>query len=98
MIFRHWIEGQTLTVEFDHAEGLSTRDGKTPAGFWLAGADRQWHPAQAVVKGTTVELKAEAVPSPVACRYAFSNTPSVNLVNRAGLPASPFRTDDWPRQ
>lgn len=37
------------------------------------------------------------VPNPVACRYAFSNMPKVNLVNRAGLPAAPFRTDDWPR-
>ena len=97
VISKHRIEGQTMTVEFDHADGLATKDGKAPAGFWLAGADRQWHPAQAVIKGTTVELRAEAVTHPAACRYAFSNKPEVNLVNRAGLPAAPFRTDDWPR-
>ncbi len=95
---KHRIDGPKVTIMFDHADGLSTKDGKAPAGFWLAGADRQWHPAQALIKGTTVELRAEAVESPVACRYAFSNTPWVNLVNQAGLPATPFRTDDWPRQ
>lgn len=95
---KHRIEGRTVTVGFNHADGLSTKDGKAPAGFWLAGADRQWHPAQAVIKGMSVEIQAEAVPAPVACRYAFSNTPPVNLINSAGLPAAPFRTDDWPRQ
>ena len=92
------IDGPKITILFDHADGLSTKDGKPPGGFWLAGIDRQWHPAQATVKGVSVELQAEAVPTPVACRYAFSNTPSVNLINKAGLPAAPFRTDDWPRQ
>ena len=92
------IDGAKVTITFDHADGLSTKDGKAPAGFWLAGADRQWHPAQAVIKGATVEVQAEAVQAPVACRYAFSNTPAVNLINKAGLPAAPFRTDDWPRQ
>ena len=92
------VDGHTLVVGFEHADGLATKDGKEPAGFWLAGADRQWHPAKAVIKVGTVELRAEAVTKPVACRYAFSNTPAVNLVNGAGLPAAPFRTDDWPRQ
>jgi sialate O-acetylesterase len=94
---RHKVGGQTVTIEFDHAEGLATRDGKAPDGFWLAGEDRRWQPARAVIKGRTVELQAEGVPAPVACRYAFSNKPVVNLVNGAGLPAVPFRTDDWPR-
>lgn len=95
---KHRIDGQILTVEFDHAEGLSAKDGKEPSGFWLAGADRQWHPARAMIKGTIVELQSDRVAQPTACRYAFSNTPVVNLVNGAGLPAAPFRTDDWPRQ
>ncbi len=95
---KHKIEGSTVTVTLDHAEGLTTKDSKSPGGFWLAGEDRQWHPAQAVIKGSTVEVKAEGVEKPVACRYAFSNSPVVNLVNKTGLPAAPFRTDDWPRQ
>jgi sialate O-acetylesterase len=98
MFQNHRIDGPKVTISLDHADGLSTKDGKAPAGFWLAGADRQWHPAQALIKGTTIELRAEAVEAPVACRYAFSNTPSVNLINSAGLPAAPFRTDDWPHQ
>lgn len=92
------IDGQKLTVEFDHAEGLATKDGKAPVGFWLAGADRQWHPAQAVIKGATVVLQADGAQAPLACRYAFSNTPLVNLINGAKLPATPFRTDQWPRE
>lgn len=95
---KHRIDGKILTVEFDHADGLSTKDGKEPAGFYLAGADRKWHPARAAIKGTTIELQADGVPEPVACRYAFSNKPPVNLVNGLRLPAAPFRTDDWPRQ
>jgi len=98
MFQKHLIDGQKVTITFGHAEGLSTKDGKPAVGFWLAGDDRQWHPAQAVIKGATVELQAEAVQKPVSCRYAFSNTPIVNLINKAGLPAAPFRTDDWPRQ
>jgi sialate O-acetylesterase len=85
-------------VEFDHADGLKTKDGNPPAGFWLAGEDRQWFPARALIRGTGVEIRAAQVANPVACRYAFSNTPAVNLINGSGLPAAPFRTDDWPRQ
>ena len=94
----HKIEGATVTITLDHAEGLTTKDGKAPGGFWLAGEDRQWRPAQAAIKGPTVELQAEGVEKPVACRYAFSSSPAVNVINKAGLPAAPFRTDDWPRQ
>jgi sialate O-acetylesterase len=98
MFQKQRIDGPKVTVSFDHAEGLTTKDGKAPTGFWLAGDDRHWHPARAVIKGANVELQADEVSQPVACRYAFSNTPAVNLVNSAGLPAAPFRTDDWPRQ
>ena len=98
MFSKHRIDGKILSVEFDHSDGLSTKDGKAPAGFWLAGDDHQWHAARAVIKGATVELQAEGVDKPVACRYAFSNKPEVNLRNGAGLPAAPFRTDNWPRQ
>jgi sialate O-acetylesterase len=94
----HMIEGATVTLTFDHAEDLTTKDGKAPEGFWLAGEVRQWHPARAAIKGATVEVQADGVNNPVACRYAFSNSPAVNMVNKTGLPAGPFRTDEWPRQ
>ncbi len=97
-IQKHRIDGSTLTVTFDHADGLTTTDGKPPSGFWLAGTDQQWHPATATIHGNTIQLTSAQVPAPIACRYAFSNTPTVNLTNKTGLPTAPFRTDNWPRQ
>ncbi|MGN0843773.1 MAG: hypothetical protein ACI4QT_00970, partial [Kiritimatiellia bacterium] len=65
-------------------------------GFAIAGADRKWHVANARIDGTQVVVSSPEVPAPVAVRYAFHGAPECNLYNRAGLPASPFRTDDWP--
>ncbi|MFU8893936.1 MAG: sialate O-acetylesterase [Luteolibacter sp.] len=93
---KHHIDGSTFTVTFDHAGGLTTKDDNPPAGFWLAGADQQWHSATATIQANTIQLTSPQVPAPVACRYAFSNTPTVNLINKAGLPAAPFRTDNNP--
>lgn len=65
--------------------------------FALAGADRIFHRAEARIKGNTVLVRSHAVAKPVAVRYACHFDPrGMNLYNRAGLPASPFRTDDWP--
>jgi sialate O-acetylesterase len=64
--------------------------------FAVAGADRIWHWADAEIEGDTVVVSSPQVPEPVAVRYAFSCWPEgANLYNRNGLPASPFRTDDW---
>ncbi len=83
-------------LTFSHADGLTTRDGKPPATLQVAGADRVFHPAEGTIAGTTLSASSPAVPAPVAVRYAWSNNPeTANLCNRAGLPASPFRTDDW---
>ena len=73
---------------------------ETPSGmlkrFAIAGADRKWVWADAVIDGQTIVVSSSAVLSPVAVRYAFSaNSESANLYNRDGLPAVPFRTDDW---
>jgi hypothetical protein len=58
--------------------------------------DGHYHWADAVIEGEAVVVSCPAVPKPVAVRYAFSMNPDgANLYNRAGLPASPFRTDDW---
>ncbi|MCX6879426.1 MAG: sialate O-acetylesterase [Verrucomicrobia bacterium] len=91
------VKGNRVVVEFDHADGLKTTDGAAPAGFLLAGADKKWLPAKAVLNGKTVELEAEGLASPALVRYAFDGKPTVNLVNGADLPAYPFRTDEWPQ-
>ena len=56
---------------------------------------RKWAPAQARIVGNTVVVSAPDVPIPLAARYAWENFPTCNLSNGAGLPASPFRTDEW---
>ena len=75
---------------------LAIRDGGVLSGFQLAGNNRQFHPAEAEIVGDRVLVRSDAVPSPVAVRYAWSDAPlDANLVNDAGLPASPFRSDTW---
>ena len=64
--------------------------------FALAGEDHQWKWADAKIEGNTVVVSSPEVPKPVAVRYGWSNNPTCNLYNKAGLPASPFRSDDWP--
>jgi len=64
-------------------------------GFAVAGADKKWHRAAAKIIGNTVVVKSPEVKQPVAVRYAWADNPDCNLFNRAGIPASPFRTDDW---
>ncbi len=67
-------------------------------GFAVAGADKKFHWAKAYIEGNnTIVIVSDAVNNPVAVRYAWANNPGdVNLYNAAGLPADPFRTDDWP--
>lgn len=93
----HRVEGGTVRVDFQPgtARGLAARGGGDVTGFFVAGADRVFHATEARIEGESVRLRSAAVPSPVAVRYAFSNDPVCNLVNEAGLPAAPFRTDDW---
>ena len=62
-------------------------------GFTIAGADRQFVPAEAKIIGETVVVSNSNVPSPMAARYGWANVPEVNLFNKDGLPATPFRTD-----
>ena len=67
------------------------------SGFAIAGEDRVFHPASVKVVGSTVVVWASGVEKPLAVRYAWANSPVATLFNGKGLPASPFRTDDWPR-
>jgi sialate O-acetylesterase len=92
----HKVEGGRVRVTFKHSGGLKTRDGAPPAGFYVAGADRKFVPAEARVEKGEVVVWSKAVPAPFAVRYAWADNPSANLYNSEGLPASPFRTDDWP--
>ena len=84
------------TVGFSHVAGGLVTGGGPPRGFQLAGPDRAFHPAIARLSGATIQLTSPEVPEPVAARYAFDDAPDANLCNGAGIPAAPFRSDDWP--
>ena len=84
-----------LIVHFQHAEGLTTKDKKSPTEFWIAAEDGKWFPAIANIQGNSITLHSPEVKSPAHVRYAFIGKPTVNLVNKAGLPAYPFRTDTF---
>ena len=81
-----------VVLRFDHADGLMTRAGEPPDWFEIAGDDRQYVEASAVIDGETVVVSGEAVPDPVAVRFAWHTVAEPNLVNGAGLPAGAFRT------
>ncbi len=103
------VDGGKVTVRFRETAG-GLKIGQTPwiapgtaplpqdalTGFFIAGEDKNWFPAEAVIDGTSVVVSSPQVPAPVAVRYAWANSPRANLYNTEGLPASPFRTDDWP--
>lgn len=65
-------------------------------GFAICGADRKWVWANAKIEGDAVRVWSDAIPEPVAVRYAWADNPTCNLRNASGLPAAPFRTDDFP--
>jgi sialate O-acetylesterase len=91
------IEGNRVQVRFTHTgTGLEAKGGSELKGFSIAGADKKFHWASARISGDTVIVSSPDVPAPVAVRYAWANSPPCNLYNHEGLPASPFRTDDWP--
>ena len=90
------IEGNKAVLSFDYVgEGLMTPDNEPVKGFIIAGADRRFYPATAVIKGDKLEVSAPQVTEPVAVRYAYCNFFRVNLYNKEGFPATPFRTDTW---
>lgn len=88
-------KGSKMIVEFDHADGLKTTDGAAPSAFWIADNSREWKKADAELDGQTVVLRSASLNKPLYVRYAFAGKPEVNLVNRAELPAYPFRTDTF---
>jgi sialate O-acetylesterase len=87
--------GDRAILRFKHAdEGLQVR-GEKLTGFAIAGEDKKFHKAEATIEGDTVIVRSGEVSQPVAVRFGWANYPVVNLWNKAGLPASPFRTDSW---
>jgi sialate O-acetylesterase len=93
----HKVEGSRVVLRFDHVgKGLVAREGELK-GFAICGEDRRWVWAQAVIlPDNTIAVSSPEVPQPVAVRYGWAAFPVVNLWNADGLPATPFRTDDFP--
>ena len=100
------VEGNSIRIKFESLGGglMSARkEGRKPTietpgqplkQFAIAGEDKNWFWADAVIDGDTVVVRSADVTAPVAVRYAYSMNPEgANLYNRSGLPASPFRTD-----
>lgn len=94
----HTIKGNKVTISFCPGtvpDGLRTNDGKQPSCFQVAGKDRKFYPAKAVIDHDRVIVSSARVKHPLSVRYAFTNAAVTNLENVSGLPAVPFRTDDW---
>lgn len=90
------IEGDKIIVMFDFAgEGLVAEGGGLKE-FTIAGKDGKFVAAHAIIVDKTIVVFSDQVKNPVAVRFAWKNFPQPNLYNKSGLPASPFRTDDWP--
>lgn len=91
------ITDREIEISFKNGSSkLKTSNGEPLKGFSIAGPDRKFYWADAVIKGDKVVVSSPEVPFPIAVRYAWADNPVCNLINEAELPASPFRTDDWP--
>ncbi len=102
------VEGATARVKFSEL-GSGLTPGQAPwradkveplpldklIGFTIAGEDKKWHEAEAKIEGGGVIVSSPDVTKPIAVRYGWANSPRCNLYNKEGLPASPFRSDDW---
>jgi sialate O-acetylesterase len=92
------IERDTIRLSFDYVGGGLVSHGGPLAAFEIAGQDRVFVPAKARIERNAVVVSSSHVPKPAAVRYAFKNWVQPNLFNAEGLPASSFRTDDWPME
>ena len=91
------IKGNKAILHFENVgSGLVAKGAGPLKGFAIAGADKKFVWADAKIEGDTVVVSSDKVPEPAAVRYAWADNPVCNLYNKEGLPASPFRTDDWP--
>jgi sialate O-acetylesterase len=90
------MDGGSIRIHFSKVGGSLVAKGGPLSGFEIAGADRHFVAAHAGIEGDAVVVRSDLVPAPVAVRFAWADYPAgVNLYNSAGLPAAPFRTDNW---
>ena len=90
------VEGNRARLSFAHVDGgLKSRDGKPLTEFEIAGADGKFVPAEATIDDGTVVVQSNDVAAPAQVRFGWRNTANPNLMNAAGLPASPFQTNHW---
>ncbi|GAL86585.1 hypothetical protein MYP_3815 [Sporocytophaga myxococcoides] len=90
------IENGKVKITFINASnGLISKQGKELKGFIIAGSDKQFYPAKAVIENNTVTIFSPKVRKPVAVRFEWANDALPNLFNKEGLPVSSFRTDEW---
>ena len=91
-------DGDKVVLTFDHiGSGLTARNGEPLRGFVIAGPNKKFRWAKTKVIGNQIIVSEAKVPDPKAVRYAWDENPYwANLINEEGMPASPFRTDDWP--
>ena len=90
------IEGNKIRVNFAHVGGgLKSRDGKPLGELSIAGEDGQFKPATATIDGDSVVVQAADVDEPTQVRFGWHKVANPNLINKAGLPASPFQTNAW---
>ena len=87
--------GTVIRLHFVHAEDGLVVKGDRPEEFQIAGDDHEWYWADAHIFGDTIIVSSSAVQNPRAVRYAWQSNPAATLYNKAGLPAVPFRTDNW---
>jgi sialate O-acetylesterase len=90
------VEGDKIRISFEHGKGLKAKDGAELSFFTIAGEDKVFSDAQAKIEGDTLVVSSASVAKPVAVRFAWREDALPNLVNGANLPASPFRTDEFP--
>jgi sialate O-acetylesterase len=90
------VEGDKVRLSFAHlGGGLLSRDGKPLSEFEIAGADGKFVPAEATIDGNSVVVNSKDVKAPEQIRFGWRKIANPNLVNKEGLPASPFQTKDW---
>jgi len=85
-----------LKLHFDHADGGLVARGGALGEFSVAGSDHKWYWAEAKIEGDSVVVSSSSAPNPMEVRYAWQSNPQATLFNGAGLPAVPFRSDQWP--
>ena len=97
VVHSHHVSQGAIVLNFDAVGSGLRSSGGDLTGFAIAGADRRWHWAKAEIRARNqVVVSSPSVAHPVAVRFGWADFPVVNLTDSHGLPASPFRTDDWP--